>query len=442
MNPEAEELYRMIKLFCIDWRHPKELGWIVRKLERGRMTPQLARRWLKKIQPWIEEQRRCFTPFPPAPSQEELGQFDIEIGELIENPGVRVGVRVLDRPRHIITAGATGAGKSNVLRALIKGFDILNRTGENFINVLVCDFKGDFTQTADRLGRDIWDHFSATDGFRLSCGPPSNCRNQRAWISQYTKVIASHNSLQYSEGTLASVMQIAVNLLNASPTDTLVFPSLLLIEQLLDKLPLKMIARKDEYKRTLQQKIEYLRRISDKLFDAEKGYDVYEHLIKPKRCAVIDCTGLSPLLAQILVNLIALHIMFPRITARQVSNRTNLALIIDESDTLTCEAASLIYPERYSPLAAFMKQMREFGGMLCLGMVFLGQCSRFISSNASYHFILNQSEPESAMESAKTLLEPRSVQLVGSQECGHGIFKESMGPVKYGMLFKADLVEA
>ena len=127
MNREASELYRLIKRYRLDWRHPKELKFVLKRLERGRLQPWQAQRWIRKIQPWIKEQEKCFNPFPPAPDQEELGQFDIEIGELVENPGVRVGVRLLDRPRHVLVAGSTGAGKSNILRILVNGLDTLNR---------------------------------------------------------------------------------------------------------------------------------------------------------------------------------------------------------------------------------------------------------------------------------------------------------------------------
>jgi len=76
----------------------------------------------------VEQQERTPNLLPKAPAtQEEIGMFDIEIGELVEQSGVRVGVRLLDRPRHLIAAGATGSGKSTLLRVLINGIDRLNR---------------------------------------------------------------------------------------------------------------------------------------------------------------------------------------------------------------------------------------------------------------------------------------------------------------------------
>jgi len=144
MNPEAAELYRLIKRFRLDWRRPKKLKYVLKRLERNQVQPWQARRWIKKIQPWIKQQQECFNPFPAAPDQDELGQFDSEVGELIENPGVRVGIRILDRPRNVLIAGRTGAGKSNLLRKIVHDLDALIRKLGKKMSVLICDFKGDF----------------------------------------------------------------------------------------------------------------------------------------------------------------------------------------------------------------------------------------------------------------------------------------------------------
>ena len=129
MNEQVAQLESLIRQYRLDARHPREIGRLMRKIGRRPLTPAQVRRWMRKIGPWIEEQQRRFNSLPPAPDQEELGQFDVEIGELIENPGVRVGLRVLSGPRHLIVAGVTGAGKSNTLRRIIDGLDALNRHG-------------------------------------------------------------------------------------------------------------------------------------------------------------------------------------------------------------------------------------------------------------------------------------------------------------------------
>ena len=127
MNDVAT-LYKLIKQYRLDWRHPKELKRVVKRIEKGRMQQHQVKRWHKKIQRWIEEQEICFNPLPPAPEQEELGRIDIEVGHLTENPDVRAGIKILDRAgRSVIITGVTGSGKSNLIRKLIYGIDELNR---------------------------------------------------------------------------------------------------------------------------------------------------------------------------------------------------------------------------------------------------------------------------------------------------------------------------
>lgn len=132
---DVTKLYQLIKRYHLDWRYPEKLTRVVKRIEKGHMRPEQAKRWLRKIQPWIEEQERCFNPFPPAPKQEELGRIDIEVGRLIENPDVRVGIKILDRAgRSVIAAGCTGSGKSNLIRKLIYGIDALNRAYDRIHN--------------------------------------------------------------------------------------------------------------------------------------------------------------------------------------------------------------------------------------------------------------------------------------------------------------------
>ena len=77
-----------------------------------------------------------------------------------------------------------------------------------FVTILVLDFKGDFSDVPYRLGRDLWDHYSATDGFRLSCALPDGCKNFLSWINQWISPMKERNggifvatsSLQSSRG--------------------------------------------------------------------------------------------------------------------------------------------------------------------------------------------------------------------------------------------------
>jgi hypothetical protein len=123
---DVAKLYELIKRYRLDWRHP-ELARIVKRIEKGRLRPDQARRWLKRIKPWVEEQERCFNPLRPAPDQSQLGSMDAELGELIERKGVRYGLRIRQPGKSLMACGTTGAGKSTILRRLVNELDRINR---------------------------------------------------------------------------------------------------------------------------------------------------------------------------------------------------------------------------------------------------------------------------------------------------------------------------
>jgi ABC-type transport system involved in cytochrome bd biosynthesis fused ATPase/permease subunit len=130
MNPDSAQLYQLIKKYHLDYRHPKQLGRVVNRIEGGKMRSNEARRWLNKpiFRKWIKEQQRRFNPFPPAPSREEIDTYDIEIGESVEQPGIRVGIKIIDHPgKHPVVCGQTGSGKSTVIRRIIDGINTINR---------------------------------------------------------------------------------------------------------------------------------------------------------------------------------------------------------------------------------------------------------------------------------------------------------------------------
>jgi hypothetical protein len=320
---------------------------------------------------------------------------------------------------------------------LIQSIEILS----GFITILILDFKGDFVDIPSRLGRDLWLHLNATEGLRIAFDLPPGCKDHISWINQITKVIAAHLDLQYGEGCLASVLRLGTDLLNSNPVVPLTIPSPPLVQELLEYLPWRLVATKEAYWQSTLQRTSQLLRTSKNLLSAEKGFDPHTHLVAARKCAVIDCADLSPWLKGILANLIALRLRFPRMAMRKVSAKTNFFYCIDESDDVISKEACSLYPEGYNELGGLQKLGREFGITLCFGANSLGRCSQFISSNASYHIILNQSDPLSAASAAQTLLSSQSTQLISSLEPGELVFKESMGKVPYAMLVKADYVQ-
>lgn len=68
--------------------------------------------------------------------------------------------------------------------------------------------------------------------------------------------------------------------------------------------------------------------------------------------------------------------------------------------------------------------------------------SQIIDSNAGYHFFFNQSDDISTIVAARTLNEPHATKLLMSLMPGECIYKESQGPVPYGMKVLIDHLPA
>ncbi|HDY68195.1 MAG TPA: hypothetical protein ENH85_10420, partial [Candidatus Scalindua sp.] len=227
----------------------------------------------------------------------------------------------------------------------------LTKLMTGLIAVLVLDFKGDFGDIPNLLGRDRWLYLDPANGFRLPWNPPYKCRDYNGWINNLIKVICANCDLKFSEGVLAAVFRIAFNLLNNPITTPVNFPSPLLIEQLLDYLPRWMITTKGIYLESALHKIRFIRRVGENLFEAERGFDIFEHLIKAQKCAVINCPGLNPILRNLIVNIISLQFNFTSISLNETSSQTKFVLVVDEGDELASKEVSAKYPEGYSEYA-------------------------------------------------------------------------------------------
>lgn len=435
----VNQLLQVIEAYRLEDRHPDEIEPIVLAAQHGMLSDSMAKAYLVMIEPWVDAQKRCWNGLSRAPNQEELGEYDIPLGELIERPGVRAGVRILDnRPRHILVSGATNSGKSALLRRLVIATEKLYSQLGKPINILVLDLKGDFVDIPDRLGRSRWRHYSIHDGFQIGINSPKGFRSTTSWINQVTRIIAAHCGLIFSASSLASVMRFALPYLNTPPTNILNWPSLSLILEILQRAPADVFATKKQYTEALIQRLDYLVGNSKGLFDTPHGFDVIRDMVSPGLCAVIDLTVTSPLLVNIIGDLICSQILFWRMYER-VTEDPLFLLVADEADTLCSYRTASLYLEGYTCLGQTTKQGREFKIMTALAQTYLGDCSQFISSNATYHFTFNQTDPNSSGEASRTLhLDRGGPTILDALQPSQCIYKESQGPFSRAMLLQVD----
>ena len=123
----VSQVLQLNATYRLEDRYPHQISPVVRAAEKGMLSEGMAKAYLHQWEPLIRELRRVGNYLPRAPDTDELPDFDFTLAELIENPGVRVGIRLSDSARHVLAAGASGTGKSTLLRAIIHGVDKINK---------------------------------------------------------------------------------------------------------------------------------------------------------------------------------------------------------------------------------------------------------------------------------------------------------------------------
>ena len=117
-------LLRAIREYRLVDRYP-ELAQYEMLADMGRLSERMARAILSQLQDIIEHCRDFPSFLHRAPAEEQLmagGPADIEFLTLAEgNEKLRYGIKLLDRVRHVLVAGATGSGKTTVIRNIIFG---------------------------------------------------------------------------------------------------------------------------------------------------------------------------------------------------------------------------------------------------------------------------------------------------------------------------------
>lgn len=121
-------LLHLLEKYSLCDRHP-ELDTYQMLAQMGQLSQSIARGILIQIQEVIEHYKDFPCHLHRTPTKEQLyanGMPDVEVGELVEDDQLRFGIKFLDRPRHILAAGATGSGKTTLFRTLILAVNDLN----------------------------------------------------------------------------------------------------------------------------------------------------------------------------------------------------------------------------------------------------------------------------------------------------------------------------
>lgn len=407
MGPNTRYLYEKIRRYGLD-KHSDLARNVLALIELGLMTEDLAAGYLLIIGPMIAQAERYPNYLERPPDRSEIypnGLPPLVIGACREGEKVPVGL-FLYGAVHAIFGGTTGAGKTVGIRRLLKAVGKYNQTHDDQIIVICLDQKNDYTDLFTILGQDCAQfdvHGDLRVGLQHPAGLPVN-----VWVNHISTLFAARAGLIASSVTLADLMNWLVGVMNPRPSDRILYPDFQLLLDVAERLPKLAAASKGIYQEALVQMLRAVVLAMGSLFSTFNGLDVERDLINKGRSAVICMANLEPpWLSHFFVDLIISQVLIGRVHRGHRVDKLEVLLVLDEADDAASRASEAAFPQGYmSPLARVLRQGREFGIGVVLGLGSLGPVSEHILNSATYHFLFQMSDAKCRRAAADTLQLP------------------------------------
>ena len=311
---------------------------------------------------------------PRAPTEDELyaeGKPDIELGTLIEGEGLRIGIRLRDRPRNVLIVGGAGSGKTVTCRNLCIAIDRLNELyPDRPILLVIIDPKGDFSDLPKILRGQVR-LYCPQRNLRFGTNGPTDVP-PTVWIGQLTLSLAHRLGLVVSRTYLAAIivrLLVALNpgleqpdLQDVSVNRQLVWPPLKMVLEVSKRRDiLDAFSSKADYGKTLIQTLEGLMLDSGDLFDCCNGFDLNAELASEHHC-VFNVSNVPPYVTHILSDTLINQVLVSRLYNDYKCDHTDLVFLIDECDLLV-ESDVANFKMGMSPLDRLHRLGRELGLM-------------------------------------------------------------------------------
>lgn len=450
MNPDASLLYRLIKQYALDWRHPDELERVVKRLEKGKLSQVQIRRWMRKIKPWIDEQILKQNYLPSPPKMEDFGidqkPFEITLGQLSERPKVPFGMNLTKGVHHMIISGKPGSGKTVTLKLYISRIIEWNCLHpDDPVLIIFFDSKKDIPNPHSLLGNNIL-HLSVHDPNSLPLGlnPPRGVPLS-AWAGSLSMVLAARLGLIVSRTLFIAIFQWASGQLNLNGSDTSepITPSLPLILDILNHSPAHLWSEKADYFGTLVQGLSGLISDSKGILSAERGFDITADCLARQKHCVIDIFNCEPpYLRYLICDLILLQLLLYVMHNHMKTTRTRICLIFDEADLFVRPDAQIAYPQSLSLITQCARLFREYGIQIVIAVSGLQNVAPYLLTGADCHIIHKTTDAESIWMTQKTLgIEKGLDRLNPSLHIGQVIFRYASCPYPYPFLGQVQLIE-
>jgi len=436
MDQSSSQLYRLIKQYCLDFRHPDELARMVRKLERDRARPQQSKRWLKKIRPWIEQQIRegNYLPMPPTITDLNLDEepFDVQLGMLTERPEVPFGMYITTGVHHMIIVGKPGSGKTVTLKVYIKG--ILDSFLTEKPVFIVVDDKKDFINPEKIFGNNfVHIPLKKKKKSRISFNQPSGVPIS-VWAGPICGVPAARRGMFASRISLSEVYQWLYPLLNGPPSPEL-------IRDCLTNAPSNCWGEKLDYIAYLVQALQGHIIDGGGTFSAEKGFDVTEYIEKGIHC-ILDIANCEPTYRRyVIIDTLLLQILLSAIHKHKKTDRVHTCIVIDEGDLCARPSAQEAYPDDLSPLTLMARLAREYGIQIIISVSGLQNVAPYIRSGCDCLIVHRSTDSESIWVIQNTLGIHNLGKLLPALKDGQCIFRYSSCAYPYPFLGQVKLIE-
>jgi len=443
MKNSISELQRIIRQLKLDEKAPSQLpssmDWkqILVMAQYNMLSEAMAQTLLYQI----EQDTEYLRDFPDflhrAPTSEQFyaqGRPDIELGHLVADKNLRIGVK-LKGPLFAAISGLTGAGKSTALRVLLKAIHEHNcQHPDEKVCIIVLDRKGgDFADLPSAFG---WEHYHIRH-MRLALENPEGMAPE-VWINTVASLFCARAGLNYAWTVLVSVLQCLLGLLNPNPEGRLLWPDFHLIRDFIKSFPERQFGFKAEYTRSLLQQLEAICRFPYDTFKALQGFSI-EDLIVNGESAVIAMPNMEPSwIRQFFTDVLISQVLRGRIERSQRSDRVQVLFVIEEGNDDVNIASERLFGGGMSPITECFKKGREFGVGVGISLSSLGTVPPLIRENATTHLVFRPGGAEATFEAARTLmLESHQAQILGHLQPGESLIKQ-IGPWPHAVKAQID----
>lgn len=403
------------------------------QLEQGMIDEHLARDLLLLYDPMIQQAIDHPNFLRRPPTVEELyadGPPDIEVGALVHAESVRFGIRLRDRPRNILVSGNAGSGKTTLISNIVEA--ALRDQGLYRLRIFEKkrSYRGLFEQhrESSQVG-DVHDEET-----KISFAAPSGM-SPKAWFNIIASLFCATAGLIAAWTCMARMMNWLFEVLNRDNTKPKRWPNLRLLLQLARSVPLTTWAPKADYEKSLINQLDAAVQ-STTLFDCCGGgvtqIDSGKHLF-------LEMHDMEPTWVRVFAqSLLFAYELYGSIYAGLPQTKRTI-FVLDDFDDDATSVLDERFQDSMSVLSRVMRLGREFGIMAVIGLGRLQGVSRFVLSEAQYHFLFNQSDASSMRMASATLgLPPAADPMFPGLRPGYCIARVAQCSWEHPMLVKID----